>query len=149
MSASLFAIRDSSDYCGQYHIDCLPEYDTDVCSIFLLTFCLLNVLIFDLVRWNVKVCRRPRAPFYPLTLNLKLSRFLVFTPMLNLTTDFGAQSVISLEGKAKNTDEDASFATDLVIKETKYFCPRVSQLLKLSKRNSAIFQSFHVIIWRR
>ena len=78
--------------------------------------------------------------------NLKSSKFSAFTLMLNLTTDFGTQLVISLERKAKNIGEDASFALDLVIKETTYICLHVSRLLRSLRRSSVMFQSFHVII---
>jgi hypothetical protein len=131
---------------GQYHIDCLPEYDTDVCSCFLVKSCLLNVLIFQVERQGRQKDLEIRSP---LTLNLKSSKFLAFTLMPNLTTDFGTQSVISLERKAKNINVDASFALYLVIKETMYICLHASRLPRLSKRNPVMFQSFHVIIWRR
>jgi hypothetical protein len=84
-----------------------------------------------------------------LNLNLKWSKFLAFTLMPKLTADFGIQSVISLEGKAKNTVVDAFFAVDLVTRETMYICLPVSRLLRSSKRNPVMFQSFHVVIWRR
>lgn len=114
--------------------------------------CLFSFFYHCLVYWTLwsdQVERQGRQKIlelhFILTLNLKSSRFLAFILMPSLTTDFGTQLVISLEGKARNTDVDAPFAVALTLKETTYLCLRVSLLLTPSKRNSVMFQSFHAI----